>query len=273
MIGFIGYGNMGSMLIKKFIEEKALKPEEMIVFTRTKSKLQTLKEIYQDINIAENNKDLAKRSKYIFICVKQPEVKGVLDEIREFLDHSKHIISLAGAITIENIEKIFPGQISKITPTVLSEINEGVTLIFHNDKVKEENKVFIESLFEKISKVKRISEEDFPFAVEITSCAPGFFASIFNEFIKASLRHNKTLREDEVKDMVVYTIYSTAKLIYDMNLSLENVIEKVATKGGITEEGIRVLEKHLPTIFDEVFEKTLEKRRVIKEKADELFKN
>ncbi|TYT20933.1 pyrroline-5-carboxylate reductase [Dictyoglomus thermophilum] len=221
MVGFIGYGNMGSMLIRKFIEEKALKPQEIIVSTRTKSKLQNLKEIYKDINIAEDNKDLAKRAKYIFICVKQPEVKGVLDEIKDFLDSDRHIISLAGAITIENIEKIFPGQVSKVTPTVLSEINEGVTLIAHNEKVKEENKKYIESLFEKISKVKRITEEDFPFAVEITSCAPGFLSSIFNEFMKSSLKHNKTLREDEVKDMLVYTIYSTAKLIYDRNLGEE----------------------------------------------------
>ncbi len=272
MIGFIGYGNMGSMLVKKFIGERILKPEEIIVSTRTKSKLLGLKEIYPKINIAENNKDLAKKAKCIFICVKQPEVKGVLDEIKDSLDFDKHIISLAGAITIENIEKIFPGPISKITPTVLSEINEGITLISHNDKVREENKAFIESLFEKISKVKRIREEDFPFAVEITSCAPGFLASIFNELLKSSLRHNNTMREGEVKDMLIYTIYSTAKLIYNMNLTFEDIIEKVATKGGITEEGVKVLENYLPKIFDEVFEKTLEKRKLIKERADELFR-
>ncbi|MFN3568364.1 MAG: hypothetical protein ACK4UR_05600 [Caldimicrobium sp.] len=99
---------------------------------------------------------------------------------------------------MKNIEKVFDGQISKVTPTVLSEINEGITLISHNDKVREENKVFIKSLFEKISKVKRIREEDFPFAVEITSCASGFLASIFNELLKSSLRHNNTMREDVV---------------------------------------------------------------------------
>ncbi|MGC9002739.1 MAG: pyrroline-5-carboxylate reductase family protein [Dictyoglomus sp.] len=132
--------------------------EEIIVSTRSKSKLLELKEIYPEINIAENNKDLAKKAKYIFICVKQPEVKGVLDEIKEFLDHNKHVISLAGAITIEN------------------------------------------------------REEDFPFAVEIKSCAPGFLASIFN-----GLMH-------EVKDILIYTIYSTAKLIYNMNLTFEDII-------------------------------------------------
>jgi len=57
-----------------------------------------------------------------------------------------------------------------------------------------------------------------------------------------------------------------------MNLTFEDIIEKVATKGGITEEGVKVLESYLPKIFDEVFEKTLEKRKLIKERADELFR-
>jgi len=43
-------------------------------------------------------------------------------------------------------------------------------------------------------------EEDFPFAVEIKSCAPGFLASIFNE-----LMH-------EVKDILIYTYYCKVNL-------------------------------------------------------------
>jgi len=47
----------------------------------------------------------------------------------------------------------------------------------------------------------------------------------------------------------------------------------VATKGGITEEGIRVLREKLPEIFDEFFDRTIKKRNSRKEKADEFFKS
>jgi pyrroline-5-carboxylate reductase len=270
-VGFIGYGSMGSMLIKNFISKKALYPKDIVVSTRTKSKLEDLKKEYPEINIAENNIDLASKSKYIFICVKQTEVKGVLTEIKDILNEEKHIISLAGAVTIKNIEKVFNGKISKITPTIISEIGEGITLICHNCKVEDEDKKFIESLLLKIGRVKRIDEEDFALAVELTSCAPGFFASIFEEFMKSALRHNRSLREEEIKEMILYTIYGTSKLFIDKNITFNEVIDRVATKGGITEEGVKVLREKLPNIFDELFERTMNKRKMIKEKADELF--
>jgi pyrroline-5-carboxylate reductase len=43
------------------------------------------------------------------------------------------------------------------------------------------------------------------------------------------------------------------------------LIDRVATKGGITEEGVKVLNRHLPAVFDEVFEKTLAKHETVKE--------
>lgn len=262
---------MGSMLVENLVLYDALKPEEIIVSTRTKSKLENLKRKYPMINIAEDNKDLAKKAKYIFICVKQIEVRGVLEEIKEYLRKDSHIISLAGAINLKTIEKVFDGKISKITPTILSEVKEGITLICHNEKVLEEDKNFIESLLGKISKVKRIKEEDFPLSVELTSCAPGFIACIFEEFMHSAKRHNATLEDREIRNMIIYTLFGTAKLLIDKNMDFEEVIERVATKGGITEEGIKVLREKLPSIFDELFEKTMAKRRKIKEKVEELF--
>lgn len=77
--------------------------------------------------------------------------------------------------------------------------------------------------------------------------------------------------EEEIREMIIYTLYGTAKLFIDKNMSFDNVIERAATKGGITEEGVKVLRDKLPSVFDELFEKTMEKRNKIKEKAEELF--
>jgi|GEM_PF-2407837 len=42
-VGLIGYGSMGRMLVRALIMSGALTPDEIIVSTRTKSKLDTLK--------------------------------------------------------------------------------------------------------------------------------------------------------------------------------------------------------------------------------------
>ena len=38
-VGFIGYGSMGSMLAKGFLSSGKIRQEEMIISTKTKSKL------------------------------------------------------------------------------------------------------------------------------------------------------------------------------------------------------------------------------------------
>ena len=54
-------------------------------------------------------------------------------------------------------------------------------------------------------------------------------------------------------------------------MNFEEVVTRVATKGGITEEGTKVVYEKFPAIASELFEKTLEKRRQTTLKAEELF--
>jgi len=44
--------------------------------------------------------------------------------------------------------------------------------------------------------------------------------------------------------MVLETLLGTAKLLQAKNMGFEALISAVATKGGISEEGIKVLDRH-----------------------------
>lgn len=126
-------------------------------------------------------------------------------------------------------------------------------------------------MLSRISKVKIIKEEDFDVGAELTSCAPGFITSIFQEFVNSALKHAKNLSREEISEMVVTTLYATSKLLLEKEMSFEEIIERVATKRGITEEGVKVLRESLPQVFDRMFEKTLTKRRMRKELIDKEF--
>jgi pyrroline-5-carboxylate reductase len=64
--------------------------------------------------------------------------------------------------------------------------------------------------------------------------------------------------------MVLSTLCGTAKLIQERNMNFSEMISRVATKGGITEEGVNVLNKDLPAIFNNVFTRTLTKHEQVK---------
>ena len=71
--------------------------------------------------------------------------------------------------------------------------------------------------------------------------------------------------------MVLNTMTATGSLMLSQNLSFNDVVTRVATKGGITEEGTGVIYDMFPQISDEMFNKTLAKRKKTAAKAAESF--
>lgn len=266
-LGFIGFGSMGSMLVRGLINTGYVRQEQIIVTRKNKSRLDEIKDIWKDVNTTDDIIEVVKEAKYIFICVKPLEYMNILENIESYVLPSQHIISIAGSVTLEYLDRIINCKITKVMPTITSEVNEGISLICHNSKVSSEDAENIESMFKNISKVKQISEKDFGIASEFTSCGPGLIASIFDEFVEAGLRHTNSLRKEDIQEMVLHTLMGTAKLMLENNMSFEGVISRVATKGGITEEGVKVLESGLPPVFSEMFTKTMNKRKVVSEKV------
>ena len=262
-IGFIGYGSMGSMIIEGFLSSGVVKPDEIIVSNRTKNKLDNIKKEYPEIEITDNNEYLAGKCRKIFIFVGTSAVKEVINEMKDRLSENSHITYIAAALTMENVKNAFPGKITKVIPSLTSKVNEGVSLICHNDKVSEEDADFVNNLFSSISDAKIVEEENFEAGSDLTSCAPAFIAEIFMKFAEAGAK-NSNFTSQETEDMVIKTLYGTAKLLHDENMGFEEVISRVATKGGITEEGVKILEKKLPDTFEELLKITLAKNKKIK---------
>ena len=55
-------------------------------------------------------------------------------------------------------------------------------------------------------------------------------------------------------------------------MSFDEVVARVATKGGITEEGTRVIYEQFPGTANQLFEKTLVKRKLTAERAEDYFR-
>ena len=67
--------------------------------------------------------------------------------------------------------------------------------------------------------------------------------------------------------MLTETIYGTGKLLVEKNITFDTLINRVATKGGVTEEGTKVIDEKLPQIINEMFEKTSRKIELIIERT------
>ena len=207
----------------------------------------------------------------LFLCVKPLETIPLLNEIKEHIQENCHLVSIAACVRIANLEALYKGEITKIIPTLTSEVKEGTSLFCHNSLVTKESASILENMFQGIGKVKIINENDFEVAADLTSCAPGMIAAIFQNFVDGGLRHSN-LSPEAAFEMVISTLFGTAKLLREKNMTFSEMTSRVATKGGITEEGVQVLNHGLPGIFNDVFTKTLAKHEHVKQLVSQEVK-
>jgi len=266
-IGIIGYGSMGKMLLEKFIETKSIKESDIFLSTEKFEEIMNLNKIYPQINICKENRDAAKNADILFLCVKPLDIMPVLSEIIGNIKDDCHIISLAGYILFQQLEQICTNRkITKVMPNVNAEVYSSITLVCHNDYVKDADKNRIEQLLECFGKNIRVTESELGIASDLTSSMPGFICAILKVITNVAEKHT-TISKEQIATMVTETMYGTGKLLVEKNITFDDLINRVATKGGITEEGARVIDEKLPPVIDEMFEKTLQKIELTIEKV------
>ena len=264
-IGVIGYGSMGKMLLDKFRESNKY---NLYVSNRN---IEKLNNVDKSINVCKTNMELASKTNIIILCVRPIDLKDVLNDIKDVVKDDSIIISLNGSVAFDTLKKIINKKLAKVIPSVTAEINKSQTLICYNDKMNDSDKEKIEELFKKIGRVIILDEKEMGMGSELVSCMPGFIASIFDCICKEAKKHTN-LSDEEIVKMVLNTVNSTSELMLTKNMTFSDVVNRVATKGGITEEGTKVIYEKFPSVVDELFENTLKKRELTKKKAEELFK-
>ena len=271
-IGIIGYGSMGKMLLEKFIETKRVKESDIFLSTEKFEDIESLNKIYPQINICKQNTDTAKNADILFVCVKPLDITPVLSEIIGSVKCNCHIVSLAGYVLFQQLEQICAERkITKIMPSVTAEVYQSITLICHNDYVNDDDKNRVEQLLQCFGKNIQVTESELGMASDLTSSMPGFICAILKVITNEAAKRS-TISKEKIATMVTETMYGTAKLLVEKNITFDDLINKVATKGGITEEGAKVIYEKLPQVINEMFDKTSKKVELTIEKVKNLLK-
>ncbi len=142
-----------------------------------------------------------------------------------------------------------------------------MSLFASNRLVNDTQRDSLRLLLDALGTAEEVSEESIETATILTSSAPGLIAGILEAFAQAAVRTSPELGIDTARRMLTETLAGTSLLLKGQELGFDQLIERVATKGGITEEGLAVLGRTLPQAFDDLFAMTSEKHALLKQKV------
>ncbi|MGG4155629.1 late competence protein ComER [Peribacillus muralis] len=257
-IGVIGTGNMGTILIEAWLEAKILNPADLMITNRTLSKALSLKEKHPDIEVAESAAEIAQQADFIFLCVKPLQIDGLLSDIKHHINKEQLVISITSPLSVAQLESAVKAPCARFIPSITNRVGSGVSLLSFGEGCSKEAKTALHELASAISAPVVIENDITRVASDIVSCGPAFFSYLAQAFIDAACQTTK-IDKETATTLTENMLIGLGELLGKGVYTLPALQEKVCVKGGITGEGIKVLEAETGEMFHHLFQATHEK--------------
>ena len=265
-IGFIGSGKMAGAIIKGLIKTGFTVPENI---TATKAEQTGLEEKSAElrVKIILDNKELVKTSDVIFIATKPNQVLGVLEEIKPFVTSEKLVVSIAAGVNIKKIETCLQEgcRVIRVMPNTPALVGEGMSGMVGGSNVYDDDLRFVKTLLSTIGKCIIVnSEVQLDIVTAISGSGPAFFYKVINEIARAGEKLG--MNYDDALLLSIQTAIGSAKMAISRNVSMEQLIANVATKGGCTAVGVDCMnEYNTEKVFYDVIKSTTERAHALGE--------
>lgn len=238
-IAFIGAGNMNGAIISGLVQG-GFAPENIMVSNPSPEKRLAL-EAKHGIRQTESNIEASTFADVIVLGVKPYLIADVCQQLSENLNVSdKCFISVAAGCTIAQIEQALnqPCTVIRTMPNTPSQIGFGVTGIYANAHISDEERAFTTSMMESVGIVKWLeSEQQIDHIIAVSGSAPAYFF-LFMEAIEKQAKAYGFSDEDS-RALVQQTALGAAKMVTENSqLPISKLRENVTSKGGTTQAAI-----------------------------------
>ncbi|WP_109430785.1 pyrroline-5-carboxylate reductase dimerization domain-containing protein [Sulfoacidibacillus thermotolerans] len=264
-IGIIGTGHMGGMLATAFCEAGTA---HLFIHNRTKRKAQRLEDQFpMSITLCDDSESVVEQADVTFLCTNAKDLPSVLTSIRTKVQPHQYIISINSHYTLRDLEAQLPCKVAKVIPSITQTVRSGILLFMPGNRLTHEDEEQLLALLRRIGEPHLIEETQTRVYSDLTSCGPAFIAYWLLQFTDAAKQHG--VPEPIAQHLLAAMAEGVGRLITEKQMTLQEIITRVAVPGGITEAGLHVLEATEKNLFIRVLEATQRKQENLTHSADD----
>ena len=260
----IGVGNMAKSIIDG-ITSADIPVSEFYLFDKFPTACDTYKN-KDNFYIESDIISVIEKADCILLSVKPQNYTEVLAEIKNAKNFNEKLyISIGAGITSESVSSALDGaNVIRVLPNLPMTIGLGASVICKNEKVSSEDFSFVESVFASSGSTTLIDEKDMNAIIGVTSSSPAYVFKFINAIYMGAKAQG--LNADELLDIICDVVIGSATLLKQSPDTPTELISKVASKGGTTEQALIKLDAG-------DFDKTIEAAMIAcTKRADELGK-
>jgi len=241
-VAVLGAGTIGEALIAGLLSGGWREPSEIVATGRREERVDELREKL-GVEATLSNADAVADAALIVIAVKPQDFDVLLEEIGAVVTPEQTVLSVAAAIPTVAIEERLPDGVPVVRamPNAPATVHEGIAGMCAGAHADEPNLALAEEALQHLGAVVRVPEPYMDAVTAVSGSGPAYFALLAEAMIEAGILLG--LGRDVSTQLVVQTMFGTAKLLREEHMHPVELREKVTSPGGTTIRAVRELEQ------------------------------
>lgn len=235
----LGGGNMGMTYAQSFLRSRIVTPDNLMILCRTYEKANQLSQTHEGRFFSDPRHCVPEADLHI-LAVKPQDSGKLFGEISELVQPGQVFLSIMAGVRMATIAQALGAEkIIRAMPNLPAQIGAGVTAFTSTDQVTRIELVMVQNLLSTTGKTIYVEREEMIDAsTAISGSGPAYVYFFMNAMMEAAKQMGFSASEAEL--LVSQTFTGAVDLYNKADLSCENWIAKVASKGGTTEAALGV---------------------------------
>ena len=241
-LAVIGVGNMAKSIIAG-ITSSDINVSCFYLFDKNLATYETMQE-HDSFVYSKSVEDAIAASDTVLLSVKPQNYPEVLDAITNVSGYEKKLyISIAAGITSQSVsDKLGGATVIRVLPNLPMTIGKGVSAICKNPAASADDLSFVDAVFASAGSTMFIEESEMNRIIGALSSSPAYVFKFIDAICKGA--DAQGLDGRALLDAVCDVVIGSAMLLKSLPDTPDELIKKVASKGGTTQRAIDTLDEY-----------------------------
>lgn len=240
-IAVVGTGNMGAALVKGLVE-KSVYSQNISIFDADKKKMEALRKSCS-VKAAKSNRLCVTLADVVILAVKPQILPEVIQDISTAVSKDTLVISIAAGVSMTKIESAFkkPVCLIRVMPNMPALVGSGMSAYSLGRHANTKHRRLAEAILSAFGEVALVPEKSIDLVTALSGSGPAYFFLLAEKMIEAA--YELGMKVDLAKKLVYQTAFGSGRILSQTDDDPEDLIARVASKGGTTEAALKMFQK------------------------------
>ena len=238
----IGGGNMGTTFAQSFLAAHIIRPKDLIILEKNTSRLEFLRAA-NIATIHDEAGDYIDGVDLLVLAVKPQNTPDLFPKIRPYLKPEQLVLSIMAGVKMLSIEEgLGVKKVIRAMPNLPAQVGMGMTAFTARQEVSRKELIEVQNLLSTTGRAIYFEEESMlDAATAVSGSGPAYVFYFMKSMVSAAMELG--FSETHAELLVWQTFIGAMHLHNKNNLSPDEWIKRVSSKGGTTEAAVNTFKQ------------------------------